>query len=81
MSVFPGGEGPLMGDGPETEDPQLDLYAHVEHLSRQEAQLLKIGEHERTAHQHERLKAISAELDRIAEHLAERARRLGRATT
>jgi hypothetical protein len=81
MSVFPGGEGPLMGDGPKHEDSQLELYAHVEHLCREEAELLKINEHERAPHEHERLKAITAELDRIAEHLAERAHRLGRPAT
>ncbi|QEC49751.1 DUF2630 family protein [Baekduia soli] len=79
MSTFPGGEGPLQSGGPRHEHTQIELYGHVEGLCREETELLELAEHERTAHQHERLQAITAELDRIWEHLRERAQRLRRA--
>ena len=78
MSAFPGGEGPLEGEGPRKEHRQIELFAHVEGLCREEAELLEFEEHERTADQHHRLRTISEELDRVWEHLRERARRLGR---
>jgi len=73
MSVFPGSEGPLMGEGPKHEDPQIELYGHVEELCREETELLEVAEHERTSEQHHRLHAIGEELDRAWGRLRERA--------
>jgi hypothetical protein len=67
-----------MGEGPVREHPQIELYGHVEGLCHEEVELLEIQEEERTAEQHERLHAISAELDRIWERLRRRAHHLGR---
>lgn len=78
MTAFPGAEGPLEDEGPKKEHQQIELFAHVEGLCREEAELLEVQEHERTAAQHHRLRTISEELDRAWEHLHERARRLGR---
>ncbi|HEU4974090.1 MAG TPA: hypothetical protein VFT50_03295 [Baekduia sp.] len=78
MSTFPGGEGPLMGEGPKAEHPDLQLYGHVEELCREEVELLEIEEHERTAHHHARLRAIEAELDRAWERLHHRHQHLKR---
>jgi hypothetical protein len=79
MSVFPGGEGPLEQVSPEShQHGDLALYAHVEGLVAEEAELLALQDHERTAEQHARLHAIGQELDRVWHHLSERARRHGR---
>jgi hypothetical protein len=78
MSTFPGGEGPLMDEGPRHEYPGVEVFGHVEGLCREETELLEVAEHQRTAEQHQRLQAISEELDRTWEHLHERAQRLGR---
>lgn len=67
MSVFPGGEGPLMGEGPRAEHAALELYGHVEELCREEVELLEIEEHRRAPHEHRRLHEISTELDRVGE--------------
>jgi Protein of unknown function (DUF2630) len=77
MSVFPGGEGPLERREPH-QHGELALYGHVEGLCGEEAELLGIEEHERTAEQHARLRAIREDLDRVWEHLSERAHRHGR---
>jgi hypothetical protein len=52
-------------------------FARIEGLTGEERALLTIPESERTREQHARLRDISAELDRIFEHLRERAERLG----
>jgi hypothetical protein len=77
MSAFPGGEQPLEHAEPH-QHGDLALYGHVEGLCAEEAELLGIEDHERTTHQHARLRAISAELDRVWELLHHRAGRLGR---
>jgi hypothetical protein len=57
--------------------PELELYARIEGLVGEEAAILAVAEEERRQEHHERLRAISAELDRIWEHLRERAERRG----
>jgi hypothetical protein len=79
MSMFGGAaETPPEGGQLVPEQSELEAYAHVEGLCGEEAALLEVPEHEREPHQHERLKAISAELDRVWERMRERADRLGR---
>jgi hypothetical protein len=56
--------------------PDLELFAHVEGLAGEEAALLAVPHEDRSQHQHDRLKAIGEELDRVFEHLRERAQRL-----
>ena len=78
MAVFPGSEQPR---GPEDVAPvpeALETFARVEGLVGEERALLAIPHGERTAQQHERLRAIGEELDRIFEALRRRAQRLGR---
>jgi hypothetical protein len=53
------------------------LFAQVEGLAGEEQDLLVIPAEERKAHQHERLRAIGDELDRIFARLDQRARRRG----
>jgi hypothetical protein len=55
--------------------PDLDAYARVEGLAGEEEDLLAIPAAERTKEHHERLRAVSEELDRIRERLHERAQR------
>jgi DNA-binding transcriptional LysR family regulator len=78
MSAFPGGEirRPRSPGDVAPEPAGLELYTHIEHLCGEEDRLLEIAEEERDQAHHERLRAISAELDRIWEHLHERAERL-----
>ena len=77
MSAFPGGETRRPSSPGDFAEPAgLEAYAHVEGLCGEEDRLLEIAEHERTQEQHERLRAIAAELDRSWEHLRERAERL-----
>jgi hypothetical protein len=54
----------------------LEAFAHVEGLVGEEAVLLAVPHEDRSQHQHDRLKAVGEELDRVFEHLRERARRL-----
>jgi hypothetical protein len=78
MTVF---EGLEPERGPEDYIPgssDIALYARVEGLVGEETALLAIPAEDRAEHHHERLKAISEELDRVFEHLRERAERLGR---
>jgi hypothetical protein len=58
--------------------PELELFARIEGLVGEEAVLLAIPRERRDQKQHERLVALSAELDRIWERLRERVERLGR---
>jgi len=80
MTAFPGGEAPLMGEGPKHEDAQLELYGHVEELCKEETELLEVEEHERTSDQHNRLQAIGDDLDRAWSRLQERAHHRGART-
>ena len=57
---------------------ELRLFARIEGLVGEEAALLAIPREERKREEHERLRAISAELDRIFKTLGERAHRLRR---
>jgi len=56
---------------------EFDSYAHIEGLVGEETRLLETAEKDRTQAHHERLRAVSAELDRVWERLRERAERLG----
>jgi hypothetical protein len=58
--------------------PELELFARIEGLIGEEAALLAVARESRDREQHDRLRAVSAELDRIWERLRERAERLGR---
>jgi Protein of unknown function (DUF2630) len=58
--------------------PELELFARIEGLVGEEAALLAIPRERRDQKQHERLMALSAELDRIWERLRERVEHLGR---
>jgi hypothetical protein len=78
MSAFPGGEGPLENFDPRHEDADIQAFAHIEGLCQEEAALLEMPEHERSPDQHERLRAISEELDRIRDRLHLREHHLGR---
>jgi len=67
--------------GPEDYVPvssDLELFARVEGLTGEESALLAIPHQDRSRHQHERLKAIGEELDRVFQHLRERAERHAR---
>jgi hypothetical protein len=57
--------------------PELELFARIEGLVGEEAALLVIPREKRDRKQHERLLALSAELDRIWERLRKRAEQLG----
>jgi hypothetical protein len=80
MTAFPGPElsRPRTKDDIAPTPEGLDLFSHIENLCSEEDRLLGIAEHERTQHERERLRAIGAELDRIWQHLRERAERLAR---
>jgi hypothetical protein len=56
-----------------SELPEAGVFAHIEGLVGEEDALLRIPAHERTAHHHERLSSIGAELDRVWEKLRGRA--------
>jgi hypothetical protein len=82
MSAFPGAEGPLQAADPARDQTgDLGLYARIEDLAGEEAALLRIPMGERTEQQHDRLRTITEELDRVFDHLRERAARLRRTTT
>jgi hypothetical protein len=53
----------------------VHFFAHIEGLTGEEDALLKVPPHKRTRAQHERLHAITHELDRLHEHLEQRAHR------
>ena len=57
--------------------PELELFARIEGLVGEEAALLTVAREHRDGEQHQRLRAVSAELDRIWERLSERAARPG----
>ena len=56
--------------------PELSLFARIEGLVGEEAAILAVAPHERSREQRKRLRAVSAELDRIWETLHERAERI-----
>jgi Protein of unknown function (DUF2630) len=58
--------------------PELELFARIEGLVGEEAALLALPRAKRDQKQHQRLLALSAELDRIWERLGKRAEHLGR---
>jgi hypothetical protein len=63
------------------EQPELRLLARIEGLVGEEIALLKIPAQERSQEQHDRLRSIGDELDRVWEALRERAARLGHRDT
>jgi len=69
VNVFPGWE--QEGGPPAPVGPDVDLYAHVEGLAREEEWLEEQGE----PRHHERLAHVRSELDRLHELLTRRARR------
>jgi Protein of unknown function (DUF2630) len=78
MNVFEGLEPERGPEDFEPGSPDIELFARVEGLVGEEAALLAIPDKDRSPHHHARLKAIEEELDRVFEHLRERAERLGR---
>jgi hypothetical protein len=56
---------------------ELELFARIEGLVGEEAALLAVPLERRRQEQHDRLRAIGEELDRMWEKLSERAKRLG----
>jgi hypothetical protein len=78
MTIFGGSaEQPPEGGDLVPERLDVELFAHIEGLCGEEAALLATPANERDKHQHERLRAITAELDRVWEKLRERAERHG----
>jgi hypothetical protein len=78
MTVFGQPEQQARGkDALAPEPADLKLFARIEGLVGEEAALLTIPARERGQHQHDRLREITAELDRIWEKLRERAERHG----
>ena len=65
-----------MGD-PSESAPEASLFARIEDLIDEEHALLLIPATERGRRDHERLREIEDQLDRIWETLRERSRRLG----
>jgi hypothetical protein len=57
---------------------ELELFARIEGLVGEEAALLAIPREKRDRKQHQRLLALSADLDRISERLRKRAEHLVR---
>lgn len=79
MSIYgPAGIPPRTADDLSPIPDELKLFARIEGLIGEEAALLAIPRKERRREEHERLRAISAELDRIFKTLGERAHRLRR---
>jgi hypothetical protein len=76
MTTFPGPAHPIGPEDRIPDHPELDLFARVEGLAREEAYLLAIPERDRQQHHHDRLHAITTELDRVWEKLRERAEAL-----
>src|SRR4051812_42751813 len=69
MAAFPGSELPRTPDEIAPPPEELSLFARIEGLIGEERALLTIPAAERTQKQHDRLHAITAELDRIWERL------------
>jgi hypothetical protein len=81
MNVFPGWWDQQRDDARARElsadKPEAGLFARIEGLVGQEAALLAVPERDRSEEQHERLRSIGAELDRVWAKLRERAERVG----
>jgi hypothetical protein len=60
--------------------PELGLFARIEGLLGEEKALLDIPARRRSGREHNRLREIGAELDRIFERLQERSKRAARRT-
>jgi hypothetical protein len=58
--------------------PEASLFARIEGLIGEEDAILRIPAHERRQEQHDRLREVADELDRIFEKLRDRAERLAR---
>jgi hypothetical protein len=80
MTALPGVGHPRGTEGPPPGAPteELALFARLERLVGEEAALLAIPARERTREQHDRLRGIAEELDKMFETLRSRANRLGR---
>jgi hypothetical protein len=74
MSIPPPLTPRALGD-PAERAPEASLFARIEHLIGEEHALLLIPAAERTRREHERLREIQDQLDRIWETLRERSRR------
>jgi hypothetical protein len=69
---------PPVGDVPTPEEPipgELRLWARIEDLVGEEHRLMSIAGRDRAQHEHDRLREIGHELDRIFETLKQRAER------
>ena len=75
MSVPPSQAPRAWGD-PAEREPEASLFARIENLINEEHALLLIPATERGRRDHERLREIEDQLDRIWEKLRERSRRL-----
>jgi hypothetical protein len=76
MQYIPHDPPPRTPDDLGPHDPRLDLFARVEGLVGEERALLALPAKDRSDAQHERLRSIGDELDRMWETLRERAERL-----
>ena len=75
MSIPPPLTPRALGD-PAERAPEASLFARIEHLIGEEHALLLIPAAERNRREHERLREIEGQLDRIWETLRERSRRM-----
>jgi hypothetical protein len=78
MSALPGQQPPRRPDELVPEEGDVRMFARIEGLVGEEAALIAIPADQRTGAQHDRLRALTEELDRIWEKLRERAERIGR---
>jgi hypothetical protein len=77
MSVFPGWWEEHRAEYMNADLPEEGLFARIEGLVGEEDALLRIPAHERSGEQHQRLRSIAEELDRVWEHLRDRIERRG----
>ena len=73
-----GGEPPFRRDELAPESASFDSVAHIEGLVGEEDSLLRIPAEERTHEQHQRLRALEQDLDKVWQKLRDRTQRLGR---
>lgn len=78
MNVFPAWWEEHRAQYMNAELPEDGLFARIEGLVGEEEALLRIPARQRSRDQHERLRSIAAELDRVWEKLRDRAERLVR---
>jgi hypothetical protein len=76
MNVFPAWWEQHRAEYMNAELPEDGLFARIEGLVGEEEALLKIPAEQRNQQQHDRLRSIGAELDRVFGHLRDRAGRL-----